>query len=130
MFNDYSLFMTYPFSFRRKVLSVRKKERLTISEVAARFCVGTASVTRWIKNPDPQLKRQKPATKINMASLAKDVRDNPDAYQYERAQKFNVSRQAIFYALRRLGVSYKKKPETSKGGRRQTAYFSSENKQI
>ncbi|TYP78323.1 MULTISPECIES: HU family DNA-binding protein [Nitrosomonas] len=34
---DYNLAMAYSLDFRRKVLSVRKKEGLTIAEVAARF---------------------------------------------------------------------------------------------
>ncbi len=113
--------MTYPSSFRHKVLSVRKKEGLTIAEVAVRFCVGVASVTRWLKAPEPKTTRNKPATKINMNALAQDVLDNPDSYQYERAQRFNVSVQGINYALRRLGVSYKKKPDAPKAMRRRTA---------
>ena len=113
--------MTYSFDFRRKVLSVREKEGLTISEVASRFCVGIARVTRWLKDPEPKTTRDKPATKIDMAALAQDVLDDPDAYQYERAQRFNVSVQGINYALRRLGVSYKKKPDAPKAMRRRTA---------
>ncbi len=101
--------MTYSSDFRRKVLSVREKEDLTIAEVAARFCVGVASVVRWIKHPDPKRTRNKPATKINMEVLARDVLEHPDAYQYERARRMGVSVQGINYALRRLGVSYKKK---------------------
>ncbi|SFL62127.1 IS630 transposase-related protein, partial [Nitrosomonas communis] len=47
---DYNLKMAYSLDFRRKVLSVREKKGLTIAEVAARFDVGVASVTRWVKN--------------------------------------------------------------------------------
>ena len=115
--------MTYSSNFRRKVLSVREKEGLTISEVASRFCVGVASVTRWLKYPEPKTTRNKPATKIDMAALAQDVLDNPDAYQYERARRFNVSVQGINYALRRLGISYKKKPNAPASVRRRTAYL-------
>ena len=46
--------------------------------------------------------------------LRKDVENNPDAYQYERAEKFNVTQRAIGFALQRLKVSYKKKPQSSK----------------
>ena len=115
--------MTYSSDFRCKVLSVRKKEGLTIAQVATRFCVGIASVTRWIKNPQPQLTRNKPATKIDMEALARDVIAHPDAYQYERARRLGVSVQGINYALRRLGVSYKKKSETPTRKRRRTAYL-------
>lgn len=115
--------MTYSSDFRRKVLSVREKEGLTIAEVAARFCVGVASVTRWLKNPEPKKGRNKPATKIDMQALARDVLEHPDAYQYERAQRLGASEKGIGHALRRMGVSYKKKPEASQGERRRTAYL-------
>lgn len=100
--------MTYSSDFRRKVLSVREQEGLTISEVAARFCVGVASVVRWLKHPEPKRMRNKPATKIDMQALARDVKDFPDAYQYERAQRLGCSAQGIAHALRRLKVTYKK----------------------
>ncbi|UVS63043.1 MULTISPECIES: IS630 transposase-related protein [Nitrosomonas] len=83
--------MTYPISFRRKVLSVREKENLSIAQVAQRFCVGVASVTRWIKTPDPKTTRNKPATKINLEILAQDVKNYPDAYQYERVRAYQAS---------------------------------------
>ena len=69
--------MTYPISFRRKVLSVREKENLSIAQVAKRFDVGVASVMRWIKSPDPKTTRNKPATKINMERLAQGKPSTP-----------------------------------------------------
>lgn len=105
----YILRMTYPLEFRRKVLSVRKKEKLTVAEVASRFSVGVASVTRWIKKPEPCLTRNKPATKLDRAALLEDVRKYPDAYHCERAQRLGVGKTTIFDGLKRLGISYKKK---------------------
>lgn len=113
--------MTYPLIFRQKVLTVREKEGLTIAEVAVRFCVGVASVTRWLKTPVPQTTRNKPATKIDMEALARDVQERPDAYQFERARQLGVSTQCVNYALRRLGVTYKKNTEAPEGQRRRTA---------
>lgn len=115
--------MTYSSDFRRKVLSVREKEGLTIAQVAARFCVGVASVVRWLKEPEPRGTRNKPWTKIDRAALAQDVLDHPDAYQYERAKRLGVSEKGIGHALRRMGLSYKKNATPSKGGRRRTAYL-------
>jgi transposase len=120
--------MTYSSDFRRKVLSVREKEGLTIAQVATRFCVGVASVTRWVKTPEPKQTRNKPATKIDMDALVGDVKKYPDAYQYERARRLDVSVQGINYALRRLGVSYKKKSTASQDKRRRTAYFPNNHK--
>lgn len=93
--------MTYSLDFRRKVLSIREKEGLTISEVASRF---------WVKSPVPRLGRNKPSTKIDMQALANDIHQYPDAYQKERAERLGVSQQGIYCALGRLGVTYKKKP--------------------
>ena len=56
--------MTYSLDFRRHVLSVREKEKLTIAEASARFSVGIASVTRWLSRLEPMRGRNKPATKI------------------------------------------------------------------
>lgn len=113
--------MTYSLDFRRKVLSVREKEGLTIPEVALRFCVGVASVTRWLKRVEPCLTRHKPATKIDRIALARDVREHPDAYQAERAIRLGASEQGIGHALRRMGITYKKNTSASKGERRRTA---------
>lgn len=43
-----------------------------------------------------------------MKALEEDVKIYPDAYQYERDARLGVSQRAIGYALKRLGVSYKK----------------------
>ena len=53
--------------------------------------------------------RNKPATKINMDGLEKDIDRHPDDYQRERGKRLGVTQSAIHYALQRLGVSYKKR---------------------
>lgn len=115
--------MTYSIDFRRKVLSVREKESLTIAEVAERFCVGAATVVRWLKRVEPQRTRVKPATKIDRIALARDVREYPDAYQSERARRLGVSEKGIGHALRRMNITYKKNTKAPKGERRRTAYL-------
>ena len=50
--------MTSSIDFRRKVVSVREQEVLTILEVAARFCVGIASVVGWKKKLEPEANAQ------------------------------------------------------------------------
>lgn len=106
--------MTYSLDFRMKVLSVKEKENLSFRKTAKRFHIGVASVMRWSKNPKPLETRNKPATKIDMEALEKDVQDNPDSYQYERAERFGVSQNGIWNALQRLNMSYKKNSKTSK----------------
>ncbi|WP_162505672.1 IS630 transposase-related protein [Candidatus Arsenophonus triatominarum] len=40
--------MSYTIDFRRKVISVRKAEGLTIRETAKQFRIGKASLVRWL----------------------------------------------------------------------------------
>lgn len=105
--------MTYSLDFRKKVLSVKDKEELTIKETAQRFDIGVASVVRWSSRLEPCLTRNKPATKIDREALMKDVGMYPDAYQYERAARLNVSQHGICDALKRLKISHKKKSGAS-----------------
>lgn len=113
--------MTYSLDFRRKVLDVRKQEKLTIPEVSSRFCVGVASVTRWVKRIEPFRTRSKPATKVDRIALARDVREHPDAYHFERAKRLSCSVRGIGCALKRMGITYKKNSNAPQGERRRTA---------
>lgn len=115
--------MCHSLDLREKVLFVREKENLTIDEVSRRFNVGRASVYRWIKKIHANKTRNKPATKIDMKALKQDVIDYPDAYQFERASRFQVSNSCILFALRRLRVSYKKNAKSSQGKQRKTIYL-------
>lgn len=101
--------MTYSIDFRRKVLSIKEQENLNDEETALRFGIGTATLTRWKTKLEPQPTRNKPATKIDRAALAKDVEIYPDAYQYERAERLGCSQRGIGEALKRLKITYKKK---------------------
>jgi transposase len=112
----------YSLDFRRKVLSVREQQGLTIAEVAARFDVGVASVVRWIKHvhrKPPGFRRRK----IDLEVLRQDIVAYPDAYQYERAQRLGVWQNAIFLALKKLRVTYKKNPAPSQGRRPRTTHL-------
>lgn len=104
----------YSLDFRKKVFEIKEKEKLTFEEVSKRFHVGIATLFRWHKKIEPITKRNVQSRVIDMDKLKKDVEENPDAYQWERAEKFNVAQSAIFYALKRLGYTYKKNVLSSK----------------
>ncbi len=112
--------MSYSIDFRRHVMALCKRDGLSFSATAARFGVGAATLKRWAKHIEPRSYKRK-SRKIDLGKLRADVRDHPDAYQYERAARFGVTPKAIWKALRELGVTYKKSAEASKGQRRQTA---------
>ena len=60
------------------------------------------TVQRWKKRIQPCLTRNKPASKIDMELLRKDVEKYPDSFQWERAKRFNVTAWGIGIALKRL----------------------------
>jgi transposase len=101
--------MTYSLDFRKKVLSIKETENLSFAQTAKRFDIGIASIVRWTKHIEAKTSRNKPATKINMEALRKDIRTYPDAYQRERAERFGISKSGIWHALNRLKITRKKK---------------------
>jgi transposase len=98
----------YSLDFRRRVFTIREKENLTFAQTSKRFGVGMRTLFAWQKRIEPKTTRNKPATKIDMEALRKDVRQHPDRFQWERAQDYSVSAWAIGKALRRLNFSFKK----------------------
>ena len=118
--------MSYDIKFRQQVLKVRAAEKLSLTEVAERFGIGKQTVYNWTKRIEEKKQRLKPSTKIDMACLAQDVKIYPDAYHYERSERLKVSVRCVGYALRRLGVTYKKNSNASQSQARRTLCFLSE----
>ncbi|CAK8724260.1 Transposase Synechocystis PCC 6803 domain-containing protein [Candidatus Electronema aureum] len=100
--------MAYSIDFRRKVLEIKEHDGLGLEETAHRFGMSESSVRRWLKCLEPCQTRNKPATKIDMERLTRDVEQYPDAYQYERAERFGCSQRGICEALKRLKIRRKK----------------------
>mgnify|MGYP002700716903 CR=1 FL=1 len=116
--------MTYSKDFREQVLGVRIRDGLTFEQVASRFSVGIASVVRWSNSLDVKAYTRSKHRKIDPELLAQDVEAYPDAYQEERAARFGVGVSAIHYALKRLGVTYKKSSEAPESRRREATVLS------
>ena len=47
--------------------------------------------------------------KIDKIGLEQAVEENPDAFLWEYAEQFNCTPVAIFYALKKLGITHKKR---------------------
>ena len=105
--------MTYSLDFRKKVLEIKERDKLSFEAVALRFGVGKNTIFCWTKQLEPCTSRNKPSTKINMDALARDVELYPDAYQFERAERLGVSKSCIQASLKRLKHSRKKNAEPS-----------------
>ena len=117
----------YSICFRKKVLSIREKEKLSIKQTASRFAIAIRTIVNWLQRLEPTTKRNKPATKVDMEALKEDVEYYPDAYLYERASRLNVSRSGIHRALKRLNITYKKNSKSSKSRSRKAFYVLPEN---
>ena len=122
--------MTYSLDFRLTALKVKKKEKLTFEQTAQRFCVGVSTLVRWSKKIASVKTRCKPATKIDIEALKKDIETHPDAFQYERAQRLGVTQMGIWHALKRLKITYKKNSESSQSGPRRKVYILPEDIEI
>jgi|AACY02.10.fsa_nt_gi Transposase. len=112
----------YPLSIRKKILAIKEKEQLTYAVVGKRFAIHPRTIQRWQQRLEPKTTRDKPATKIDMEALRRDVEQYPDHYQWERAERFHVHPWSIGVALRRLGITYKKNP-AAPAGRRSGTYL-------
>jgi len=97
--------MCYSLDFRKRVLEIKEKEGLSNRQTSERFGVSMRSLFRWQNRIEPKLKRDKPATKIDMQALELDVEEHPDAYLEERSRRLGVSASGVFYALRRLEIT-------------------------
>jgi len=122
--------MTYSLDFRHRLMEQKKKGNLTFEETSERFGVGIATLFRWQKKIEPCKTRNKPATRVDMEKLKKDIEENPDAYLYERAEMLEVSICAVFFAIKRLGISCKKNSKSSKSRRNRADKVSGENDSI
>lgn len=120
--------MTYPTSFRKKVLNIKKKEKLSFAAIGKRFGLSKTTVFKWSKNLEPQRKRNRKATKIDMGSLRLDIERYPDSYCHERAKRLGASATGIRDAQYRLGVTYKKNTKPSQSGSRKKIYVLPKNR--
>jgi transposase len=111
---------------RRIVAYYRAQSEATYTSTAERFMVGVASVSRVLRlqretgdvRDRPRQKRSR--YKVNEGWLREHVEAHPDARLRDRAEAFaqafgkTVSEPGLWYALRALGYTHKKRPFTRK----------------
>jgi transposase len=115
--------MSYDEKFRRHVLKIKEQEGLSLAKVAKRFGIGKQTVYYWTKRILEKKKRERMPQKLCLEALIQDVKNNPYAYQYERAKRFGVSTNCIWRALKRLGITYKKNPQSPQSGSQKACYI-------
>jgi transposase len=113
--------MTYSVQFRKKVLKLQSEGESFI-KLSKRFKISTTTISRWKKEINPKLIRNKRPIKIDNEILKKDINDYPDSYSYERARRLGVSTSGIKHAKKRMGITYKKNSKSSESRFRKKIY--------
>ena len=106
--------MAYTNDFIQRVLKVQKHRNLSYRKTANLFQIGTTTLANWKKGLFPEGKRNRKPKKIHDDKLYQDIKDYPDAFQHERADRLKVSARGISSALKRLGITRKKNFISSK----------------
>ncbi|MDG6894426.1 IS630 transposase-related protein [Volucribacter amazonae] len=99
--------MAYSKDYRQMILA-KLKGGASFRELAQAFQLSTNTIQRWKKNPERKKRIVKPY-KIDNELLKADVEAYPDDYQWQRAQRLGCSPNAICTALKRLGITRKKR---------------------
>ena len=103
--------MAYSLDLRKRVLDFIETGGGK-TEASRRFSVARSTLYKWLKAPDP-LARQKPGPRhprnLDPDALRKQVADFPDQTCSERASHFGVSKSCVWYGLKNIGCTRKKK---------------------
>jgi len=104
--------MAYSLEFRKRAIEYMDKGH-TKEELYEAFKIYPPRVSAWRKllretgSLEPQYSETR-VGKIDLQKLEQAIAEKPDAYLCELAKQFGCTKQAIFYALKRLKISYKK----------------------
>jgi transposase len=112
----------YNLTFIKKVL--QKRKQLSLRKLADKYDISVQAIQNWEKGKLPKGKRNRANTKLDVDSLLADVKEYPDSYQYERAERLGVSEACIWSNLKKLGISYKKNTKASQSRRREAIIVS------
>lgn len=105
--------MAYSIDFRRRALEYMDAGH-TGKELYEAFRIYPSAIERWRKllsktgSLEPQYNETR-SGKINLSKLKQVLEEKPDAYLSELAIHFDCTKQAVFYALKRLRITYKKR---------------------
>ncbi len=110
--------MGYSKDFKERAVEY-KLEGHTISETSKIFKIGTDTLNRWLKqyrktgdlSPKPLNRTYK---KIEPVKLKTFVKENPDAILKEMAEQFGCTPEAVRKALKRNGITLKKRRSSIK----------------
>lgn len=103
--------MRYSKDFKECVVRY-KRENHSYKEVYEVFKIAKSTLYEWIKEYDagfPDKPKRIFEKKIDKKALKKALEERPDSELAELAEPFGCSEQAVFYALKRMGITRKKR---------------------
>jgi transposase len=106
--------MAYSLDFRKRAIAYMD-EGHTYKELYEAFKIYPSNIHAWRKllaetgSLEPQYSGRDSSRKIDLEKLREAVKEKPDAYLWELALQFGCTKQAIFTALKKLDITYKKK---------------------
>jgi transposase len=104
--------MAYSADYKKLAVEYKQNGH-TFKELKEMFKVSSVTYYRWAKEYEngfekPKGPRQR-SRKINKEQLKQAVEENPDFYLREFAELFGCTPQAIFYSLKKLKITLKKR---------------------
>jgi len=104
--------MAYSEDFRKRAIAFMD-EGHTYKELYEAFKIYPTNIENWRKLQKetgelaPQYRKTR-KRKIDLERLEQAVEEKPDAYLSELAEIFDCTEQAVFYALKKVKITYKK----------------------
>jgi transposase len=104
----------YSLDLRIRVIENLAEGNITQLAVAAIFKVSLRTVKRWVKlhnktgSIDPKVPISTKPRKVDYKEAKKFIEENPDKTLKEIGERFKVTDKAVWYIVRKLGITYKK----------------------
>lgn len=115
--------MAYDKKFRERAIAF-KESGATFKQLKEVFGIDNKTYVAWVKlkcetgSVVSEKSHNPRKRKIDPEKLKQAVKDKPDAYLEELAKPFGCTAQAVFYALQRLNLTYKKRHLPTRKSRR------------
>jgi transposase len=102
----------YSIDYKKRAVAY-KEEGHTFKELAEAFCIGNQTYYLWKRNLESgyyaSKGKQERKRKIDKEKLKEKLAERPDIYVHELADIFDCSGQAISLALKKMGITRKKR---------------------
>jgi len=110
--------MAYSLDLRIRAMELLNSNE-DIVEVSDLLGVSLSSLYRWKKRNNsktlkPSYPKARGAYKLDERAMVDYISSNPDAYQHEIASAMNVTKSAIQWSFKRLGITRKKRHHNTK----------------